>query len=78
LLWNQERRLIGNQQLVVRAHIAICPLCQQECRLLSEIDTVPLNPPRLAQRIIEALFVRRSSCRSPYAASYSTTRHHRF
>ena len=52
----QERQLDGTQQLLVRQHIAGCPVCQEEERMLAAIDEAA---PSLAQRVrcvVEAIF----------------------
>jgi hypothetical protein len=53
----QERQLQGAAHLVIHRHITGCPLCQEECALLAEIDSVPLTPtPGAMRRLVEALF----------------------
>jgi hypothetical protein len=52
----QEQRLQGAEHLLVHRHVADCPLCREECALLTEIDAVPLARPGLARRVVEALF----------------------
>jgi DNA-directed RNA polymerase specialized sigma24 family protein len=53
----QERTLKGTAYLVVHRHVAQCPLCQEELRLLAAIDQVPLvTVPTPLRRIVEALF----------------------
>lgn len=52
----QERQLASTHQLVVRQHVAGCPVCQEEVALLAAIDQVPLPAPQRLRRVIEAIF----------------------
>jgi DNA-directed RNA polymerase specialized sigma24 family protein len=59
LLDFHERRLAGAELLAIHAHIAECPLCQQESAILAAIDAVPLEPAgplASLRRAVEALF----------------------
>jgi DNA-directed RNA polymerase specialized sigma24 family protein len=53
----KARALDGADQLVVRAHVATCPLCQEECQLLDMIDANMIEPASIRQRVVEALRV---------------------
>jgi DNA-directed RNA polymerase specialized sigma24 family protein len=62
----QDRRLAGAEQLLVRGHVAICPLCQDECRLIDALNAAPREPPLpLTRRIVEALFMPRTQQPQP-------------
>ena len=57
LIGYQELRLASTAQLVVRQHVATCPSCRAELRVLAEIDAVPDLPAKgVFRRIVEALF----------------------
>jgi DNA-directed RNA polymerase specialized sigma24 family protein len=53
----KERALAGAEQLVVRAHVATCPLCQEECQLIDMIGADVIEPPSIRRRIVDALRV---------------------
>jgi hypothetical protein len=59
LIAYQEQRLHDStRHLVLRRHLAECPVCQEELALLKAIDAVPLAPaPPALKRLIEAVFV---------------------
>lgn len=52
----QERQLVSAHQLVVRQHLAACPVCQEEIALLTAIDQAPLPAAQRVRRVIEAIF----------------------
>jgi RNA polymerase sigma factor (sigma-70 family) len=57
LIAYQEQRLDGTAQLAIHRHVAGCPLCQEECVLLAEIDAAALTPVSgLVRRVVEAFF----------------------
>jgi hypothetical protein len=53
----QERRLEGTEQLVVHRHVAECPSCRDELRILDAMSEVPIGGGRtVLRRLVEALF----------------------
>jgi DNA-directed RNA polymerase specialized sigma24 family protein len=57
LIAYHERRLEGTAALLVRQHLAICHLCQEEMGTIAALDTTPTERPWLGRRIIEAIMV---------------------
>lgn len=57
LVQYQERHLDGIKQLLIRRHLQECPVCQEEIRLLVDIDTATIESPHpVAVWLDEAVF----------------------
>lgn len=53
----QEGQLASTEQLVMRAHVLRCPMCQEELDLLNEVDAISApSATGVFRRIVEAVF----------------------